>query len=89
MNKTVIRRSILLALILLVFFSFLIFIFSIKIVSAANGCGVGDPECGSNPANNCDITQNTTFNTNKYILPNGVDICAHNIILNCNNSYIF
>ena len=63
-----------------------ILFFTFELVSAGNGCNIADPECGPNPSNNCDVRQNTTFNPGTYNLPNGIDVCAHNIVLDCNGS---
>ncbi len=59
-----------------------------QIVLAGNGCNLADPECGSIPTNNCDVRMNTTFAKGIYSLPNGLDICSNNIIINCNSSKI-
>ena len=69
---------------ILVFLPFI----SVSFVSATNGCFPTDPECGSTPTNNCDVRQNTTFNPGTYNLPSGIDICANNIVLDCNDNNI-
>ena len=61
---------------------------SVQMVSATNGCFPTDPECGSTPTNNCDMHQNTTFNQGVYILPEGIDICANNLVLDCNGALV-
>lgn len=67
---------------------FLFFLLSNNSVLATNGCFDTDPECGSNPIDNCDVRQNTTFSPGVYDLPNGIDICANNIVLDCNGATI-
>ncbi|MBI3623897.1 hypothetical protein HY212_07510 [Candidatus Pacearchaeota archaeon] len=60
---------------------------SIEII-ASNGCNIADAECGSVPTDNCDVRQNTTFTPGTYNLPNGIDVCANEIVLDCNGSTI-
>lgn len=68
---------------------FLIFMFGVNSnVYATNGCGLGDPECGANPVDNCDVTQNTTFTPSTYSIPNGIDICANNVVLDCKDALL-
>jgi parallel beta-helix repeat protein len=43
-------------------------------------------ECGSTPTDGCEITQDTIFTFGSYNLPNGIEIKADNIVLDCNNS---
>ena len=57
-----------------------VLIFSFTTVSAV--------ECGSIPTDGCIITQNTTFNTGAYNLPNGINLETHGITLDCNNSVL-
>ncbi len=45
-------------------------------------------ECGSTPTDNCDVTQNTTFNTGTYSLSSGIEIEGDYITLDCNNSVL-
>lgn len=49
-------------------------------------CSRYDPECGSNPVSDCDVRQNTIFNPGTYNLSYGIDICANNIVLECNGA---
>lgn len=73
----------------LVIFSGILFILLNQTsVFATNGCLQTDPECGSNPTDNCDVRQNTTFDRDVYNLTNGIDICANNIVLDCNGSIL-
>ncbi len=44
------------------------------------------PACGSIPSDNCDVNNSLVFNSGTYSLPNGVDICASGITLDCNGS---
>ncbi|MBI4181985.1 MAG: right-handed parallel beta-helix repeat-containing protein [Candidatus Aenigmarchaeota archaeon] len=53
---------------------------------AANGCFPADPECGSSPVDNCDVRQNTTFMVPNASLKLGLDICADDIVLDCNGT---
>ena len=63
----------------------ILFFYPLTPVYATDGCT--SQECGSTPSiDNCDVTQNTIFNTGVYSLANGVDICANNIVLDCNSS---
>jgi hypothetical protein len=43
-------------------------------------------ECGTNPTDGCTISQNTTFNTGNYVLPNGITIGGDSFTLDCNGS---
>ncbi len=57
-------------------------------VFATNGCRSSDPICGPAPTDNCDVRANTIFNPGTYNLPNGIDICANNIILDCDGALL-
>ncbi len=48
--------------------------------------GPGDIQCGSIPTNGCDANVNVTFTPGTYNLPNGIDVCLDNIIVNCNGA---
>lgn len=68
---------------------FIILIFStltINFALATNGCNANDVECGSTPTDNCNVRQNTIFNSGTYNISNGVDICANNVVLDCNGT---
>src|SRR3989338_8497473 len=64
----------------------LFIVFLAQSVLASNGCNAADPECGSNPFNNCDIRQNTTLSPCTHGVGGGMDVCAHNITIDCNGS---
>ena len=64
------------------------FIFLIAIFLVINAKSSSATECGSVPVDNCDITQNTTFTQGNYSLPNGINIRASNIVLDCNGSIL-
>ncbi len=57
-------------------------------VIAANGCNAADLECGSTPTDNCDVRVNTTFVFSNYSLAHGIDVCASNIVLDCNGAML-
>ena len=60
----------------------LLFVFSLVVASGI----VSAVECGAVPTDGCDVTQNTTFDTGTYNLPNGIYILSSSIVLNCNES---
>lgn len=56
-------------------------------VSAGNGCKIGfDPVCGPIPVDKCNAFVDLVFNPGQYNLPNGIDICANNIVIDCNGA---
>jgi len=60
----------------------------VKIALASDICSPSDPECGVNPTDECDVRQNTVFNSNSFNLLKGIDICASNITLDCNGAIL-
>lgn len=60
----------------------------ITFVSAGNGCSGTDPVCTSTPVDGCDVRNNVTFNPGVYNLPRGIDICANNVVLDCNGAQL-
>ncbi len=61
-------------------------LYFIPSVSAANGCNAADLECGSIPTDNCDVRVNTTFVFSNYSLEYGIDVCASEVVLDCNGA---
>jgi len=75
-------------LLLFIFICGAFLLVNVDYVIATNGCDSGDPECGSIPTANCDVTQDTTFTTGTYDISHGVDICANDITLDCNGALL-
>lgn len=61
-------------------------LFLLVLVSLISIGTVSAMECGSTPTDGCVVTVNTTFNAGTYYLPNGIEINASNIVLDCNGA---
>ncbi len=72
---------------ILIAFIFILVISMTQNTVASDGCsGDATQECDTTPTDNCDVTKNTTFANNVYVLPNGIDICSPGITLDCNTA---